>query len=293
MNNEPRTPDSTPQNPLQELVLSWGVDEASAAYPGADTLRALRESSEAGDEDSFELQIDDVTADFLDQNSEEYRNNIRIVRSRNAAKEEQYAARNRQRGLIALTREAISRAAGVKEEHVVDQEHQAREHIRQLLLESRKRDGEDFNALRTLGIVQADETGVDRFRFPKEIMPTGTTAKWRAYIDAVKTHIKAENAVRSGAVDKEELMRADQHRKIAHDSVTRDLMSLLNVPDFEEIRRTVAKMRDSSFPNTATSEEARVNNKLEEGLTVNEAMRRRLFPQGEYLPEPRDETFQN
>ena len=117
-------------------------------------------------------------------------------------------------------------------------------------------------------------------------MPDTTSAKWNAYIDAVKFHIKTQNSLTLGIANQSDLILADQHRKTAHDSVTMDLMGLLDVSDFDEMRRTVAKMRDGNFPNAATGEEDRVNRKLRQGIPVHKALREHLFPEGEYLPDP-------
>lgn len=289
MNQTPATPDKKPPTPLEELVSGWGMDELQAIYPDTHMLEALRVASESGDVDAFDMLIGDATKDFLLNNSREFNDNIKTVRSRSTEESKRLEARNRQRALIALAREAISKTAGAREEHAVDQEYWAREKITSILLEAKSSDGEAFNPLRTLGFVQRSDDGEERFRFPKEIMPVTTIAKWQAYIDAVKAHLKTEGSLRSGLTDKGELMRADLHRKVAHDSVTRDLADLLGVDDFEEMRRTVAKMRDGSFPNTATNEEARVNKTLKEGLTVSTAMRHHLFPEGEYLFEPNNQ----
>ena len=285
MNKEPGTNNALPTNSLESLVVSWGGDTSKIIYPDEKDIQQLKETSDNGDEDSFDIMADDITADFLENNIDEYKENIRIIRSRTGSKESKIEARNNQVLLFNSGRIAVSNFAGISEDLAVDQDQQARNHIREILARAQKNEGSEFSPLRTLGFIREDKNGEVRFRFPEEIMPKNTKEKYRAYINAVRTHLKVENAVRSGVSDKHALVLADQHRKIAHDSVTMELDKLLNMNDFDEMRRTVAKMRDGSFPNVATSEESRVNSKLQEGLSYSEAIRNHLFPEGEYLPD--------
>ena len=280
MNGEQATPST---HSLQELVTSWGGEFGDlGGVVSEDTLKIIREASV--DDDELDIALDDAAADVLARFHPGFFDNIRAAHNRHDSKGAREAVR-RQRDLFAAARAALLIEAGVDSPEI-NQDHEVREVIHVKLQTARERDGADFNPLRELGMIVQDGEGRDVFTFPAEIMPKTTQEKWNAYMRSVKAHIMAENANRSGRGTKEDLMRADGARKNAHDLLTNDMMILLGMADFEEMRRTIAKMRDGSFPNVATGEEARVNAKLRTGITTTEAMREDLFPQGAWLPEP-------
>jgi hypothetical protein len=280
MNGEQATPS---MHSLQELVTSWGGEFGDlGGVVSEDTLRIIREASV--DDDELDIALDDAAADVLARFHPGFFDNIRAARNRHNPEEARVAVR-RQRDLFAAAKAALLTEAGVYSSEI-NKDHEAREVIRVKLQAARERNGDDFNPLRELGMIVQDSEGRDVFTFPVEIMPKTTQEKWHAYMRSVKAHIMAGNANRSGRGTQEDLMRADGARKNAHDLLTNDMMILLGMADFEEMRRTIAKMRDGSFPNVATGEEARVNAKLRTGITTAEAMREDLFPQGAWLPEP-------
>lgn len=276
-------------SPFFELAKEWGIDsDRPMEFVSESEKRLLHDAMGGADEDELDMLLDDIAVGILKSHSPQFEENLKAVRDRRASESDRAAARDRQTSLILRTREAVLLEAGINPELSVSEDERERQAVRNRLYGARERDGDDFNPLREIGMIQTDSEGNDRFRFPKEVMPKITVGKWNTYVDAVKAHLKSENAVKSGRVDRSELVQADQHRKIAHDSITRDLMNLLGVTDFEEMRRTVAKMRDGNFPSIPTGEEERVNRQLQEGVRMFDALRSHLFPEGAYLPDRED-----
>lgn len=269
---------------IAELIGEWGIEPDEAVLPKPEQLERLHalanNNHQVDPAEDFSLLLDDVVTDFLHANSPEYAENIRIVHSNILAPEVRYAASTRQNILFGITKRAILQSAGISLERGISEDERYRDNIRQQLAVAQERDGNNFNPLRELGMLIQDQNGQDYFRFPRDTMPKGTVSKWQTYIDAVRAHVDAENKARDGRGGPAALHEADIHRKIAHDSLTRDLMGLLEVSDFDEMRKTVAKMRDSRFPNVDTDEAARLNRKIADGIGGAAAIRGRLLPKG-------------
>lgn len=280
----------TRTTPEQKLAAEWGIDSKDIPVIPEATIVALR-SIAPDDAEDLEMLLDDAATDMLQVCCPQFHENVRIIRAGGGDRERQREARDRQLALFQQAQRYILEIAGLNQELSVDQYERARMRIHEQLVAAKEMHGADFDPLRELGIIIQNAEGKDYFRFPTEVMPKGTADKYQAYLDAVKTHIRTSNKQFSGLAMPHDLKVADEHRKVAHDSIAMDMMRLLGLTDFEEARRLIAKMRDSSFPNTSTGEVARVNRQLEEGLSVVEALRHHVFPGQEYLPDPEDNWY--
>lgn len=117
-------------------------------------------------------------------------------------------------------------------------------------------------ALETLGIITADsKTGKDILRFPSEIVPENTTVLWETYLAAVCVHVKAGDDLEAHKAGSSQaaVAEADATRKYAHDAVTRELHSILDLHTtdtwkFDDTREKIlAALRDQVLPNHAAA----------------------------------------
>ena len=291
MNIESLSTNSSQPGPIRELLDSWGVSDEDGIGAISEADRALIQRV-VDNETELDATLDDLADGILQRYSKEYRENLAIVRRRGSSRSpEADEATKRQRALFAQVREAIIADADIDGVDV-NSDYNARLGVENRLKAAQIRDGANFSPLRELGMIQQNSDGEDVFVFPADIMPSSTVEKWSAYMLSVSAHLRAERDLYSGRGTQEDLMRADSARANAHNLITNDLKGLLGVDDFEEMRRTVAKMRDGSFPNISTGEESRVNEKIKSGLSDAAArgvMRDRLLGDGIFY-DPSDSS---
>lgn len=149
---------------------------------------------------------------------------------------------------------------------IVDEIEHAKLQISKIISDDQKQHGTESDALVALGILSQDEEGVERFSYPRDLMPSSTNEKWHEYLKSVKAHVIAADQHDS----KGTIMALDHARRYAHNTIARDVQALLGFDDsdegFEEARKLVAKMRENRFPTIDTAERDRVAKKVQEGM---------------------------
>ncbi len=279
---------SSNDDELQDLQEKWGIDHI--APPSTSILQSLKDTYEQGDSEAFEMFFEDIAADFLSNNSPEFTKNIQNMR-RTANPEAQQRIKDRQLILFKEAKEFIADLAALPAHATLTEIEAAKARIHHRLITSLQRDPKNFDPLSALGILTTDDKGTEHFTYPRGVFPAATDAKWYRYLDAVAQHIKAANALSRGTSSQSDVEHADRDRRVAHNSIARDVKDLLSLPgdDIEESRRLVVKMRENRFPNVDTSEKARTNEALRIGATVVSGMYEHLLPRNTILYEPHDD----
>jgi len=280
--NEPKTLESS----TAQLAEEWGVE--TIKLPDSQELLALRLLFAAADKDKFELSLDDIATDMLDEYSPEFHENLKVFRSDRSSPEEKEEARKRQLVLYENVKQLIIRAAQLPVEASMSEWDASRRNINTLLTNAKKTEGDNFDPLRTLGIVTINKDNQEIFTFPRNIFPKSTETKWDNYLISVSDYKRSENDYyERGLTSQDYFKQADNQRHVAHDSVAHDLKELLGLSwDIKDVRHLVAKMRDGSFPTISTGEKDRTNAALEEGMFVARAIRKHLLPDADKLPDP-------
>ena len=124
-----------------------------------------------------------------------------------------------------------------------------------LLLENIPKERKNiYPALIALGCTKEreDKPGTYIDSFPYELFPDTVNEKWEHYLDTVMHHSETKNNVVAGNADtKHANTTADELRKEAHDSVTHDVHSILQLSKFgwteKETRLLLGRMRDSQL----------------------------------------------
>lgn len=259
----------------EELAEIWGVREVSPL--SADEIELLRSSHKSGNTDDFEALLDDTTTEFLATRNPQFAQNIRAMRATQNP-ELQGEIRDRQLALYDQAKAIILETAGISEDASKSDLDRAREAITVRLQSAYERDGDHYDPLATLKILQEDEDGQEVFTYPNGLFPKETDDRWSAYIDAVKRHVQVSNKLANGLAAQGDVVQADYERRMAHNALARDLQHMLGKPgdDFEEYRKLAAKMREQRFPSVETSEKSRTN--LMIGTSAIEAMHSHLLP---------------
>lgn len=268
-------PSDDARSPYDELAEVWGVPEIAPL--ASSELGLLRGSYESGNKDDFEALLDDVTTDFLSSNNPQFAENIRAMRA-TRREDEQRDIRDNQRLLYEQAKGIILETAGISADASKSALDRSRDAIRERLQLAQQRDGEAYDPLSALSMLQKDEQGQEIFVYPPGLFSSETDARWRAYLDAVKRHVAASNKFQLGLASQKDVVAADFERRMAHNAFARDLQYILGNPedDFEEYRKLAVKMREQRFPSVETSEKSRTN--LMIGASVIEAMHEHLLP---------------
>lgn len=253
--------ESTPQ-PHDSQLDSLG----EIAFPADLDIAALKELYESND-DKFSGVLDDIAYDLIFENEDLKSNftaNLATMRSHASELDKKHAAENN-RAIYARAKQLVLHRAGIKD-IIVDEIEHAKIEINRIISEDRKKHGSNADALTALGILKQDSEGKDRFSYPRNLMPDSTNNKWHKYIKAVKDHVAAADNRENHGI----LMAFDRARRYAHNSVSKDIQSLLSFSDddegFEEARKLVAKMRENRFPTMETGERSRVESKVQKGM---------------------------
>lgn len=257
--------------------------------PPEKTLRELKDAYESGDREAFDMQLDDVATDFLSANSPDFLKNIQEMR-RTTNETTQQQIKKRQLALYKEAKEIVAELADLPPQASLSDIEDAKARIQDKMGRTYEADPDNFDPLTSLGILSFDEANQERFTYPRGLFPQSTDAKWQRYLDAVAQHKKAVNSLARGTASKDDVVHADRDRRIAHNSIARDVKYLLSFPgdDIEEPRRLVVKMRESRFPNVDTSEKARTNTALRVGSTVIKGLREHLLSDHEVYYDPED-----
>lgn len=246
------------------------TDQQPVSYPADIDAVALKQMWD-NEDPRFEDLLDSAAYDFIFENpqfKDEHQANLSVIRSRIAAGSDRKQAAERNRDLFNRVKQIIIDHAGV-EGFVIDEIEHARAQIEKIIAEDKKQNGDTSNALTALGILTKDSEGNEVFTYPRRLFPDSTQDKWHTYLSAVKSHIAASDNLKIGG-SQSAVVSTDHSRRIAHDSVSRDIQRLLGFEDtedgFAEARSLAAKMRENRFPTIETAEKNRIENRVQVGL---------------------------
>lgn len=287
----------TDRDPLQmsesESNASGSDWNPEASPISSEEIERLRESYNSGNADDFEAYLDDLAADFLAENSDEFKRNIAAMRKSRSSSEQSFIKQG-QLALFDKAKRFLLELAGLSTERHKSDVEIAKEHIQNLLTDAQSRVGEDFDPLVELGILKVGEDGKEAFVYPNDLFPESTRVKWRAYLDAVNNHLRTSNDLKMGIATPNDLQVADNYRRISHNTVSMEIKDLLGLSwDLEDARNLVTKMRENRYPNVQTGEKGRTNDALQEGMAVVRAMREHLVPNYDSLYDPDEILFHN
>jgi hypothetical protein len=246
--------------------------------PSKTALDELRDLHATGTREAFDVFVDDLVYEALGSN-DEFMNNVqtinRLRRLPGDHTEEESAIKDRQNELFNQYRADIIDLAGLPTEAGQDEYVVAKAVIQEKISEIVAKNGSSSDLLQELGIISLDEEGEEIFTYPRGLFPHATDKKWDLYLERVKDHLRKERGTNVGTIDRSEYAIADQMRKLAHDSVTNDVHSLLQLnklPDeswgFAQTRRMMAKMRDSRYPTVETAEKDKTTSRVLEASQV-------------------------
>lgn len=279
--------------PYEDAQEKW-LKEASISPDDLAKIVDLSNSNDPDGQEAFSETLEDVAfslAEYL--HGEEIRGNISIIRDPSAPKEAQRQARDAQLKLLQKCEQQILELAGLDISKNKSDTAIAKEAIEKKLVDAQREDGDAFDPLRTLGILQQNNQGEMVFVYPRNIFPKSTNDKWDKYVIAVSQHMDIASRFGKGLSTKEDIVEADRSRRIMHNAISRDVQNILGLSgkewDFEESRKLVAKMRENRFPNMLTGEAARTARATIAGIvgmTVVKDMRRRLLPGYDSLRYP-------
>ncbi|HEU4985020.1 MAG TPA: hypothetical protein VFT58_05220 [Nitrososphaera sp.] len=247
-----------------------------------DELRELEAQSQRGNPDAAK-DLDDRLEDLAYEtvsNLEEFQTNrdrLHILAGQKSGESEARSISQRQRALLADARRLVASEAGLAEETGVGELEVARRQIQEKIdaavKEGRVKTPED--ALKELGMLVPDEKGAARFVWPEGLFPQRVNEKWQIYRASVVKHMDESDRLKAGVGSQAETKDADAARYLAHNAVSRDVAQILGLDkldkgwDWEKTRGLLAKMRDESFPNIDTSEEAVTASAVTNGLAIH------------------------
>lgn len=224
-----------------------------------DELRYIHH--EEGASERFNDLLNEIAYKALEEHGE-FTANIRELKS-GASQQRRLEIRDRQRALLAEARMVAMEAADISTEAGLSAIELGKKMVRERLEASSDEINSPNDVLKALGVLQQDENDErPRFVYPEGLFPQEVDKKWQRYLGTVRRHIQVSRDLASGVVSRHEVVDADSMRRIAHNSVTRDVHTILGFDtlpeetwDFEKTRNLLAKMRDERYPNIATAEE--------------------------------------
>lgn len=266
--------DDSPEAMIQRVREMYGIEETNL-----DELRKLAMDESAGER--FDVFLDDLTYEVL-ANNEEFNENRRLMMSGKLSKHAKEEVRDKQRALFSSYRQGIIEEAGLPTESALTEVEKSKQQVRTMLNEvvDNHDTPEPTKALEALGIISHNKKGQEIFTYPRGLFPKSTDNKWDVYLESVKNHLRIERAVHGGTVDKSELGEADTMRRMAHNTVARDVHEILGLDglegsnwDFDKTRNLLAKMRDTRFPTVETSEKFVTEDAVLEGAIGLQALK--------------------
>lgn len=266
--------EETPEAMMERMRALYGIERTNL-----DELQTL--AADETERERLDVFLDDLTYAAL-ENHEEFRANRKLMSSRGISKDAQMEIRDKQRSIFEQYRNGIIEAAGLPSETAISDVERSKQNISGIVAEAIGEPGSDnaVKVLEALGIITYDGENREIFTYPRNLFPKTTDNKWDAYLESVKQHLRIERAVHNGTVDKTELGEADTVRRVAHNSVAREVDALLGLDqlpdstwDFENTRNLLAKMRDSRFPTVRTAEKFTTEEAVLEGVIGLQALR--------------------
>lgn len=259
--------------------MSQGLDWSFEGGDKDTSLARLLELYSQGDAEAFNAELDDIVYASLEDNRA-FMNNIQRIHAKTTSREEQENIRDAQRRIFNERKQAILREMGINSRDEQAQFDEKRDLIQAKLANAEVKGTEsEGEILKILGIIDVNENGEDQFTYPADLFPGVTNEKWEAYLGSVKNHIQKSRDFGSGMIGKEDVELADRARRVAHNSVSRDIDGLLGLNllpeatwDFEKTRRLVVKMREKRFPNIETAEKLVTTGAIARGLAAAAAL---------------------
>ena len=231
----------------------------------------LRHLYDAGDQEELDTHIDDLVYDAL-QSDEEFMANMKTLKEnrqaggRSSVNED--SIRVRQNEIFNEYKRTLVSISGLPVGIGLDEYEVAKERV-QDIIKNNVEAGTAREVLKSLGILTMNEKGDEIFSYPENLFPPETNKKWELYLNRVREHLKKERGVVAGTLEQEELETADRMRRLAHNSVTKDVDTILGLdklPDsdwsFDKTRELLAKMRDKRYPTVETAEKARTTDQV-------------------------------
>ena len=235
------------------------IKRMESAFKGLESKKD-KLASLVDDPKALEAEIDGIVDTIASRNPEVQENlaRLRELRTyRNPGKsvtEEMEQIKARQIELYAHFRVLVINEAGLPDEARFTEIEASRNAIAETL-QSAYPDGvySSTDALKTLGIIRVDENEKEIYTFPTDLVPESTDELWKTYLASVCKHVKTVDELQAGQTDKQSVEQADRTRTYAHNAVTKELHTILNLQPtnkWEQIntRQLIAHMRDQLLP---------------------------------------------
>lgn len=243
-----------------ELDMQAFIARMEAAYAHLKTKTDfLLELYKNGDNEELNAQLDDLTDAIALKNPEVQQNLAKLKQLRNSSNPDNEAINSiieNQKAKFATIRSMIVHEAGLPDEARLDAIEQASQIVATRLNDAYQ--GASYSshdALTTLGIIGTnEETSRDTYHFPVELVPDSTIELWETYLAAVCVHVKvAEELAQKKSDDRHTVQEADRTRTYAHNAVTKELHSVLNLQTtdawgYADTRHLLARIRDYVLP---------------------------------------------
>lgn len=235
----------------------------------ASSLKSIYEKE--GNSPTFQEALDDVVFEVAFEDPE-YAANAEKLKNSKLSKEEGERISKQQQATAAQIRRLIMQEANLNVEEAGTDIEIAQAAVAKRLEGMDLGRVESDDILRKLGILKEDKNGAV-FTYPDELLPESVNDKWNIYLSSVANHIEKGNKVRRGELPRTELEDADRMRRFAHNRITSDLDEIFGFKalpeaewDFEKTRKLVAKMVESKFIGTPTSESVVTSQALARGF---------------------------
>jgi len=237
----------------QEEILAFGqrlYDRFEKTMSTRDRLSALFQI----DREGFEEEIEDEVEDYLNEDTEFQEIFSEFLKERKHGGGDSFvpelkSRREKARGFI-----MASLNLPTSDQEELKSIDESKQNVN-LLLEDIPKTPENISAaLETLGckIPREDEPGKYTYSYPYELLPSKVNKKWEDYLDSVTHHIETFDKINANdEFTREAYVNADRLRRIAHDSVTHEVHSILQLNRFgwseKETRNLLAHMRDDQL----------------------------------------------
>jgi hypothetical protein len=205
------------------------------------------------DTEQFEEELDDEVENYLSQDPDFQVLFAEFRKARRDGRGDSYVPELNSRRSKA--RELIVSALNLPENANSSELNEARQRVKELLKDIPKDPQSIEAALIALGCKVKTENDVIFYTYPYELFPESVNKKWENYLDSVETHVAASDKLARlrdpNPEDRDAVVVADRLRRIAHDSVTKDVHSILSLDEFgwkeEQMRNLLAHMRDDEL----------------------------------------------
>lgn len=219
--------------------------------PPGESIKAYLERHESFiDSIQTEEDVEKVALSVLEEDEYAKEVTVRIHRSRERGKEDEFSVRQLKSFFdeVKLEIALVSNVEIDAVEHA-KQKKQFREQVKELVsnIDQKK---PDEKIMEDMGIIRpVSGTKGYVFDFPSEIFPQFVTEQWNAYMGLVKQFEVAANKLRAGVITQVDFSGIDLMRKKAHNTVSQSIGEILEFDgwDLEDYRRFVAKMRDKKY----------------------------------------------